>query len=528
MTSRLLFHGAAGTVTGSATVIEHEGHRVLVDCGLFQGSKTVKELNYRPFPFPAATIEAVLLTHAHVDHCGLLPKLARDGFSGRVIATSGTRDLLTCVLPDCGAIQEMEVEHLNRRRQQRGEPTVAPIYTRADAEALLPRVDAAAWNRWVEPVPGIRARYWPAAHILGSASIEIELAREGAEPLRLLFSGDLGPGDKALHGSAEGPAGVDYLVVESTYGDRERRHLGPEQRRAALLAEVEAAIAAGGNLVIPAFAVERTQELLFDLGACFAAGKLPGVHVFLDSPLAVQATEVFVAHADELGEAARLPHPFEDPRFHFVEDVAGSKALNRLRSGAIILAASGMCDAGRIRFHLKSNLWRPESTVLLVGYQAPGTLGRLLQDGAGAVRIQGEEIRVGARIRSLDLYSAHADRRQLVEWVQRRMPVRRAILLNHGEPQSMAGLAAALAERLTGLPPLLEPMLDSILDLEAAPPRLQPLAPRVAPEALAALDWHNAYAAFVLGLAEQLRTAPDERARQLLLHRLTAALHARA
>jgi len=526
VTSRLLFHGAAGTVTGSATVIEHGGHRVLVDCGLFQGSKTVKELNYLPFPFAAAGIAAVLLTHAHVDHCGLLPKLARAGFAGPVLATSGTRDLLSCVLPDCGAIQEMEVEHLNRRRQQRGERPVAPIYTRADAEALLPRVDAVGWHRWIEPVPGFRARYWPAAHILGSASIEIELTRSGGDPLRLLFSGDLGPGNKALHGSAEGPAGVDYLVVESTYGDRERAQLGPETRRAALLAEVETAIARGGNLVVPCFAVERTQELLFDLGACFAAGKLPGVHVFLDSPLAVQATEVFAAHAGELGEAATMAHPFEDPRFHFVEDVAGSKALNRIRSGAIILAASGMCDAGRIRFHLKSNLWRPEATVLLVGYQAPGTLGRLLQDGAAAVRIQGEEIRVGARIRSLDLYSAHADRRQLVDWVKARLPVRRAILLNHGEPQSMAGLAAALAEHLTGLPPILEPMLDSTLDLTAATPELRPLAPRVAPEALAALDWHNDYAAFVLGLADALRTAPDERTRQQLLRRLTAALKA--
>ncbi len=524
MTSRLLFHGAAGTVTGSSTLIEHGGHRVLVDCGMFQGSKTVKELNYRAFPFAPDQIEAVLLTHAHIDHCGLLPKLAREGFSGPVLATSGTRDLLTCVLPDSGAIQEMEVEHLNRRRLQRGEAPVAPIYTRADAEALLPRVDAVGWNRWIEAVPGIRARYWPAAHILGSASIEIELAQPGGDPLRLLFSGDLGPGNKALHGSAEGPADVDYLVVESTYGDRERAQISPDGRRQALLAEVKAAMAAGGNLVIPAFAVERTQELLFDLGACFAAGKLPGTHVFLDSPLAIRATEVFAAHADELGAAAEMPHPFENPHFHFVENVEGSKALNRIRSGAIILAASGMCDAGRIRFHLKANLWRSESTVLLVGYQAPGTLGRLLQDGAAAVRIQGEEIRVAARIRALDHYSAHADRRQLVDWVQSRLPVRRAILLNHGETQSIAGLAAGLAEHLTGLPPILEPMLDSTLDLDAAPPKLHPLAPRIAPEALAALDWHNDYAAFVLGLAEQLRTAPDEQARQRLLQRLKAAL----
>jgi len=524
MTTRLIFHGAAGTVTGSATLIEHAGHRVLVDCGLFQGSKTVKELNYRPFPFAPADVQAVLLTHAHIDHCGLLPKLALAGFEGPILTSAGTRDLLTYMLPDSGSIQELEVEHLNRRRQQRGEALVAPIYTKADAEALLSRVTAARFDRWIDVTPGIRARFWSAAHILGSASIEIELARAGDAPLSLLFSGDLGTGTKALHGAPQGPAGVDVLLLESTYGDRERAPVGPEGRRQALLAEIEAAMAAGGNLVIPSFAVERTQELLFDLGRCFSDGKLGGAQVFLDSPLAERATEVFAAHAAELGAAGALPHPFAGPHIHFVEDIAGSKALNRVRAGAIILAASGMCDAGRIRFHLKANLWRSDCTVLLVGYQAPGTLGRLLQDGAKAVRIQGEEIRVAARIRTLDIYSAHADRRHLVDWVRDRLPVRKAILLNHGEPQAIAGLAAALAERLTGLPPILEPMLDSYLDLEAATPALHPLTPRLTPEALAALDWHNDYAAFVLLLADRLRTAPDEQARRRLLVRLRSAL----
>jgi metallo-beta-lactamase family protein len=527
VTTRLIFHGAAGTVTGSATLIEHAGHRVLVDCGMFQGSKTVKELNYRPFPFSPSDIQAVLLTHAHIDHCGLLPKLALAGFHGPILASAGTRDLLTYMLPDSGGIQELEVEHLNRRRQQRGETLVAPIYTRADAEAMLSRVAAVRFDQWIEVTPEIRARFWSAAHILGSASIEVELTRTDGAPLRLLFSGDLGPGTKALHGAAQGPSGVDVLMVESTYGDRERTPLGPEGRRQALLAEIEAALAAGGNLVIPSFAVERTQELLFDLGRCFSDGKLGGAQVFLDSPLAVRATEVFAAHARELGAAGALPHPFSGPHVHFVEDIAGSKALNRVRAGAIILAASGMCDAGRIRFHLKANLWRSDCTVLMVGYQAPGTLGRLLQDGARAVRIQGEEIRVAARIRTLDIYSAHADRRHLVEWVRDRLPVRKAILLNHGEPQAIGGLAAVLAERLSGLPPILVPMLDSYLDLEDPTPTLHPLAPRLAPETLAALDWHNDYAAFVLSLAERLRTAPDERARLQLLRRLRAALAVR-
>jgi len=524
MSLRLTFHGAAGTVTGSCTLIESERGRLLVDCGLFQGSKTLKELNYGSFPFDPVRLGGVLLTHAHIDHSGMLPKLARAGYRGRIAATEGTRDLLTYMLPDAGYVQESEVERLNRRRLQRGETPVTPIYTKADAEALLPRIDACAFGDWFEPCPGFRARFWPSGHILGSASIEIEASDRGDKPVRLLFSGDLGPDGRALQAPAQGPSGVDCLVVESTYGDRERPHLASAARRAALRAEVTKALAKGGNLIIPAFAVERTQELLFDLGVLFARGELPEVPVFLDSPLAVRATAVFARHADSLGEAAATEHPFDRRNFHFIEEVADSKALNRIQSGAIIIAASGMCDAGRIRHHLKANLWRPQSTVLLVGYQAPGTLGRLLCDGARSVRIEGEELHVAAEIRELEVYSAHADRRELVDWVLRRAPIDRAVVLVHGETASRERLAAALGECLPGIA-LLQPMLDSVLTLDGAgPPRLDPGRARLPPQAVAALDWHNRYAALALGINQRLRQLPDETSRERLLQRIEQAL----
>ncbi len=525
MTVTLAFHGAAGTVTGSCMLLTHPGGRVLIDCGMFQGSKTLKELNYRDFPFDPRSIDAVLLTHAHIDHSGLLPKLVKAGFTGRIHATGATRDLLTYMMPDAGYIQETEVDHLNRRRQQRGEAPVTPIYTKADGEALVSSVTPTDFDRWIDPGPGIRARFWNAGHILGAASIEVEVAGERRSPLRLLFSGDIGPGGKALEEPPQAPSGLDYVVVESTYGDRERKSFTPDERRAALVAEVTAAMAAGGNLLIPAFAVERTQELLFDLGTLFVSGSLPERPVFLDSPLAIRATEVFTRHAAALGEAAGANHPFDRRNFHFIDVVEHSKALNRIHSGAIIIAASGMCDAGRIRHHLKANLWRRDATVLLVGYQAPGTLGRLLEDGARAVRILGEEIDVAARIRRLDVYSAHADRRELLAWVAARQPVARAILLTHGEPQSLDGLARGIVEQTAPPVPVLTPGLDSRLQLDAAgPPVLETADARLPSDAVSSPDWHNRYAALVLELGAKLRGARTESDRQHLLDRLRKAL----
>ncbi|WP_142847710.1 MBL fold metallo-hydrolase [Telmatospirillum sp. J64-1] len=524
MTISLEFHGAAQTVTGSCTLIRHPKGNVLVDCGLFQGSKTLRELNYGTFPFDPGEIDAVLVTHAHIDHSGLIPKLCRKGFKGRVLTSESSRDLLTYMLPDSGYIQEMEVERLNRRNAQRGRAAVSPIYTKADAEEALGRIDGVAQNEWIAVQPGLRARFWNAGHILGASSIEIEVETgDRQHPVhRLFFSGDIGRDGSAFHAPPEGPAGVDFLVMESTYGDRERPPVDVEKRRAILREEVLAALKARGNLIIPVFAVERTQELLADLGALFDAGEIPVTQVFLDSPLAIRATEVFTKHARELG-AGDQPEPFRRPNVHFIEDVEHSKRLNHV-SGSIILSASGMCDAGRIRFHLQNNLWRPEATVLLVGYQAPGTLGALLESGVKQVRMMGQEITVAARIRKIEAYSGHADRGELLAWLKARLPVRRALFLCHGEPHSMESLRQGIIEM--GLDPelIVTPELGERIDLTLQG-RLRHHRQAVRGKAVVQpLDWHNDYAAFLLDLQQRLQDTADDRQRDLLLRRLKRAL----
>jgi len=284
MSVSLTFHGAASTVTGSCFLVGTEHGQLLVDCGLFQGTKTIRELNYQDFPFQPSKLAAVLLTHAHIDHSGLIPKLIRKGFRGQIIATEPTADLLGFMLPDSGYIQESEVERLNRRNRQRGRPRVEPIYTKRDAEAALEQLSTCAYGEWLEPLQGVRARYWNAGHILGSASIELEIAQAKGGALKLLFSGDIGPDEKAFHAAPEAPSDVDYLVVESTYGNRDRTEVTLDQRRRKLGEEVRAALDAGGNLLIPAFAVERTQELLLALSRLIRDGVIPEVPVFIDRP----------------------------------------------------------------------------------------------------------------------------------------------------------------------------------------------------------------------------------------------------
>ncbi|AWK88188.1 MBL fold metallo-hydrolase [Azospirillum thermophilum] len=520
----LTFHGAAGAVTGSCFRLRTPEGDVLIDCGLFQGTKTIKELNYRPFPFDPASIRAVLLTHAHIDHSGLIPKLTRLGFRGRIHATAGTVDLLEYMLPDSGYIQETEVERLNRRNRQRGRAAVQPIYTQEDAIRSLRRLRAADYDDWIDVIPGLRARFWRAGHILGSASVEVEVGRAaGSPPVRLLFSGDLGPGGKSFHADADGPERPDWMVLETTYGDRDRQDVDEAGRQALLCQEVKAALAAGGTLVIPTFAVERTQELLYDLDRLFDTGRLPAVEVFLDSPLADAVTGVFRRHLDDLETDG---DPFGRANLHHIRSVAESQSLNSLAGGAIIMAASGMCDAGRIRHHLKNRLWRPQDTVLLVGYQAPGTLGRMLQQGVQRVRIHGEEVQVRARIRSLDVYSGHADRSALLEWVEERKGVDRGLFLVHGEPEARASIRQALLDRGWSPESVELPDLDETVDLTAAHPAPQPATAeaRLAPPALAGSDWHNRYAQALLSLGRVLDAAPDDAARERILARVQEAL----
>lgn len=518
----ITFHGAAGGVTGSCFLVRHVGGSLLVDCGMFQGSKSVQELNYRDFPFDPTEPSVLLLTHAHIDHSGLIPKLYRHGFTGKVVTTHGTADLLTFMLPDSGFIQESEVRRLNRRNRQRGGREVEPIYTQADAERALLHIRPVERDVWVEVEPGVRARFWDAGHILGSASIELEVPGE-AGPVRILFSGDIGPGDKPFHGDPKGPARPDWLVVESTYGGRDRPLVTAAERRAQLGAELKEALALGGPVLIPAFAVERTQELLYDLDLLFDSGVLPAVNVFLDSPLAIHVTRVFDRHLPEINEAG-TPAPFSRRNLHLTEDVEASKRLNRISGEAIIIAASGMCEAGRIRHHLKNNLWRQSATVLLVGYQAPATLGRLLQEGVGRVRIHGEEVQVRARIRTLDTYSGHADRGHLLRWTLDRLPVSGGIFVVHGEEQERVTLKGGLVAAGIDAAKIHIPALDSqwhLTDRGARSVDTPSVAPRVV---TAAKDWHNDYAATMLALSEKVRGEKDDMAREALLARVRAAL----
>ena len=522
---RLTFHGAARSVTGSCFRLETDHGDILIDCGLFQGSKTEKELNYRPFPFAPEKIAAVILSHAHIDHAGLLPKLVKHGFSGPIHATPATTDLAGVMLPDSAHIQEIEVEQFNRRAARRDRGSVTPIYTGADAAACLDQFCSHPYNSWFAVLPGLKARFWNAGHLLGSASVEVELAQAEGGPLRILFSADIGPDYKLMHPDPEGPSGVDYLICESTYGDRDRIDATADRRRQMLCEEVRAAMHPHGTLLIPSFAVERAQELISDLGRLIAEGALPQIPIYVDSPLATKATRVFAKHHKELEEGAVLMQGLKSRHLHFTETREQSIALDRLQGFHIVIAASGMCDAGRIRHRLKNWLWRDEATVLFTGFQAVGTLGRILQDGAKSVRIQGEDFAVRARIRSLDLYSGHADGTELRDWIKERLPIRHQMFLVHGEEPAMAGLAARL-DGIVAVDSVLQPKLDEgfVLTPDGAQRLASATPPRLSPEKVAHLDWHNDVSRLLLEINEGLLASPDEKTRAALIRRLQRAL----
>ncbi|MGO4726554.1 MULTISPECIES: MBL fold metallo-hydrolase [unclassified Inquilinus] len=526
MAPALHFHGAAGTVTGSCLLLETSRGRMLVDCGLFQGSKTLKGLNYIGFPFRPAQVDCVLLTHAHIDHSGLIPKLARDGFRGPVYATRGTIDLCGVMLPDSGHIQESEVLTLNQRNQRRGRPKVTPIYTVADAQATLAAFRAVDYETWFEPLPGVRARYWNAGHILGSASIEIELAGEDGKPLRLLVSGDLGPDVGMLQTDRRSPADIDILVCEATYGDVDRPAITPEARREHLASEVRKAMTPQGVLIIPAFAVERTQELILDLVRLMDQGIVPKSPIYVDSPLAIRATDVFLRNHLALEDGPDFARALKSRQIHFAETPDQSRAINDIDGFRIVIAASGMCDAGRIRHHLKRHLWNPAATILLTGFQAQGTLGRLLQDGAKAVRIQGEDFQVRARIRMIEDYSGHTDGPELARWILDRQPIHQAVFLVHGERLALAAMKERVVEGVDPPPTVLLPQLDDGYRLQPGGPELIPMSqrPRILPEAVSSLDWHNERARLLLDIDARLEAANHDRARSAVLRHLRNAL----
>lgn len=510
----VVIHGAARTVTGSCFEVGFGRRRVLIDCGLFQGPRTLEALNREPFGFKPKAIDAVLLTHAHLDHSGLLPRLAAEGFAGPIWCTEATGELLGEMLPDAARIQEQEADRRNRRADRADSPPTAPLYTGDDATRVLEMIRPIELEEQFHAAPGFQARWWNAGHILGSGSIELFVG--GA---RLLFSGDLGPEHKAFHLDPNGPHGLDHLFCESTYGDRDRATVTIEERRTLLESEVKAALARGGNLVIPVFALERTQELLLDLAQLINSGRLPHTQVFIDSPLASRTTEIFQRHHREL-EDLGSGEIFRHPAFHYIESVDASIRLNSV-SGAVILSASGMCEGGRVRHHLLHNLPRSNSTILFVGFQAQGTLGRTILEGAKRVRMSGRDVAVRADIRRIDSYSAHADREELIAWVRARQPVRGSLFLTHGEAGSIEALRKDLA---TELPSIIVPEIGESYELTVASPARRLTTGRVELRDAISRDWQNDYADFAVNLKRELERIQSNQARADAVARMRSVL----
>lgn len=453
---RIRFLGGAGEVTGSCTLVETGERRFLVDCGMFQGGGEAYQKNLRAldFGFDVRQIDFVLLTHAHIDHSGLLPRLAMLGYRGPVYATPASIALLEVLLPDSAHIQEKESEWQLRHRRRRGssERGIAPpLYTVVQAQSALRLLRPFEYGEVLNPAEGVQVSFHDAGHILGSASLQVVLG-QGRRARRLVFSGDLGMPDRpVLQDPSPPPASADLLLIESTYGDRLHRPL-PET-----LDEIVAAFkrtqAAGGNLVIPAFAVGRTQEILFILADLVRSGRLGPLKVYVDSPMASRATEITMAFPRLLDDETRAlaawlkAHP-KKMSVEFVSDAERSKQLNDIRHGAVIISASGMCEAGRIKYHLRENLPRSESSILIAGFQAAGTLGRRLVDGARLVRLFGEQVPVRARIYTVGGLSAHADQSALLGWLGRFHAAPGQTFVVHGEVAAAGHFAEAIHQRL--------------------------------------------------------------------------------
>jgi len=525
MTIKIKFCGAAGTVTGSCYWVRTESCQFLIDCGLFQGTKTLKALNYDQFPFLPSEIDFVLLTHAHTDHSAMVPKLINAGFRGPVYAIHATKELLNYMLPDSGYIQEIEVSRLNQRNQRRGKPQVKPIYTQKEAELALSQIQGVDYGVWIELGRNVEARFWNAGHILGSASIEMKIQDNG-KMRKLLFSGDIGPDHKLFHEDPNAPSGFDFVICESTYGGRNRQDVSIPERRKILANEINQAMAAGGALVIPSFAVERTQELLLDISWLLQNEKIPGSLVFLDSPLAIRITAVFAKFVEALQNVGKHTPPFKHSSFRFTESVDESKSIAGYTEGIIILAASGMCDAGRIRHHLKNHLWRPKSTILLVGYQAEGTLGSLLEKGLKSVKIMGEAIQVRARIRKIDIYSGHADGAGLIQWIDARSPIESGLFLTHGNKEALYSLKSDILNSGFDENKLLIPMLDDDYELTSSGKvsRITDVSKRLNVEQLDKPDWHNELAQLTLDVRAVLEQANGDDHRKDILAKLRKSL----
>lgn len=441
---RLTFFGACDSVTGSCYLVETEKTRLLIDCGMFQGGKDYRSRNEEPFPFEPQSIDCVLLTHAHIDHSGLLPKLVKEGFKGEIVTTRATLSLAQLMLRDSAHIQETEAEWSNRKSKRAGSSLVEPLYTLDDALRCLTHFRGISYGVYREIAPSITVRFLDAGHILGSSIIEVYVRDSGGEQ-KIVFSGDLGEAGRPIVADPTIVESADYLIMESTYGNR--LHEDTDKRRERIRDVILRAISDGEKVIIPAFAVGRTQDVLYEINALYHSGDIPLIPVYIDSPLAISATEVFRQYKEYYDEDTshflkRDMSPFEYPGLHFTNTVEQSKALNERALACVIISASGMCEAGRIRHHLKHNLWRSGAHILFVGYQAEGTLGRRIRDGARTVNIFGEEVAVRANIHSIEGLSAHADQAGLLKWLKGFSTPPKAVFVTHGEYEARREFAS--------------------------------------------------------------------------------------
>lgn len=443
---KLKFFGGARTVTGSCFYMECNNLKFLVECGMYQG-EDAEEINKAAFDFNPEEIDYVFVTHAHLDHSGMLPRIVKEGFKGRIITTSATKDLLEIMLYDSAHIQESDTEWLTRKALRAGNPPVIPLYTTEDVMNVMPLIDIKKYGEIFHIGNGIKYRFLDAGHILGSGTLELWF-QDSPKEKKIVFSGDIGKKGNPIVKDPLNPVEADFIVMESTYGNRLHKPL--KESIDELVDAVKTTIKRGGNVYIPSFAVGRAQDLLYILNNLVRKKRLYNINVYLDSPLAQEATKIYLSHPECFDEDAKKLFTTKDHndsiKLHFVQSAQESMALNKIKSGIIVIAGSGMCDGGRIRHHLKHNLWRSECSVIFVGFQGKGTLGRKIVDGAKTVHILGEEIAVKASIYTINGFSAHADQAELIEWISffKDSP---EVFIVHGEEEVSMVFSSLVNER---------------------------------------------------------------------------------